>query len=784
MDIASIPFGTRQKMLYGGLGDEIRNSLTAGQMASMFPNYYKEGINGLAGQKSDSSAGGGPSAPASGYSPAHTGTGTYTPPPGAPPSATPAPKTGLTPSEFRRIEANPYLAGYGDNLPRQGNATMGQGTNTQGNFTPRERATLNFISNREGARDPNIIFGGERYKAALGLDKKPLTEMSVAEVLEMQKKMTQLTAAEGIAGGRGTSAVGTGQMVRGTLIANLQALGIPEDQWGSVKFDQTLQERLTLQNFKSSGIGDPNGDPNSWNMTRLGAQYESLDTSKGFPPMSQAELQSIATASPQLEIPPNSTASPVNAPPQQDAGALAAVENPGQTSGQNAGAEAADRGKVTIGKEGEEIGIGDTSTIMGRSPPGSLTGVDPRMQVVGDAAIRAFERNNPGYTVRVISGARPGAVTSSGHPSKHGEGAAIDYEIVGPDGKALPSLGQPDHSSGMGVGEVVGDSAPKYFELMKNMEAARVKMGEKDPSYVDMGRVSPGLFFKNGAWMDSMHASFGENGQLGDIYSGFKSPDQLRAEGTDPQIIRAVERAIAAGAPVQGQGEPMKEEDMQAYATALFSGQGSAVSQIARAPTQAESLLALASQSTSPHAPATVTPAPSTTEAQATADASKVVSTAPTAEVAKANTTPAVQGSQELAAVENPDASTVPTLAMASGGMISEPHTAINDRTGAITKLGEKGTGGEAVIPMNKVNAAELGQQPYQMPQPPAPEKEPVIQQVMMPSALPGKQEEPTNNYSSEPPEQGATLGKAYARARMSNYTPSNDYVSFGHPVV
>ena len=46
---------------------------------------------------------------------------------------------------------------------------------------------------------------------------------------------------------------------------------------------------------------------------------------------------------------------------------------------------------------------------------------------------------------------------------------------------------------------------------------------------------------------------------------------------------------------------------------------------------------------------------------------------------------------------------------MAGGGVLTEPHTAVNNRTGEVVNLGEKGTGGEAVVPMNKIKAEEDG---------------------------------------------------------------------------
>jgi hypothetical protein len=177
-------------------------------------------------------------------------------------------------------------------------------------FSPRERATLDFIARREGSKDPNVIFGDlgsiggtGRYSKALGLDKRPLTDHSIAEVLALQPKLTRLTREWGVGvingTARGTSAVGSGQMIRSTLLSNLKALGIPESEWGNIKFDKNLQERLTLMNFKTSGIGDPNADPSTWNLRKLGDQYESLNPnrigSKGN--LRPGELDSIRNAS-------------------------------------------------------------------------------------------------------------------------------------------------------------------------------------------------------------------------------------------------------------------------------------------------------------------------------------------------------------------------------------------------------------------------------------------------------------------------------------------------------
>jgi hypothetical protein len=87
-------------------------------------------------------------------------------------------------------------------------------------------------------------------------------------------------------------------MIEGTLKANLAALEIPEKDWDKIKFDKTLQERLTLSNFKTSGIGNPNADPDTWNMRVLEDQYESLNTRRGYKAMTASEKAEIKSSSP------------------------------------------------------------------------------------------------------------------------------------------------------------------------------------------------------------------------------------------------------------------------------------------------------------------------------------------------------------------------------------------------------------------------------------------------------------------------------------------------------
>lgn len=194
----------------------------------------------------------------------------------------------MVPSQYEGMSEAQVLEEYKKKFPKA-------------DISPRERATLDFIAKREGSKDPNVIFGDIGGQGGTGQYSqqlknmgytKPLTEMTITEVRAMQKDLIKLTKGRIGKGDLGTSAVGSGQMIGSTLETNLKALGIPQDQWDEIKFDKDLQDRLTLQNFKTMGIGDPNAPPSTWNHGALGQQYESLDTSK-HPAMSQSEMAEI-----------------------------------------------------------------------------------------------------------------------------------------------------------------------------------------------------------------------------------------------------------------------------------------------------------------------------------------------------------------------------------------------------------------------------------------------------------------------------------------------------------
>ena len=296
-DLRKLSVGDRANLTRSSSGASLLSSLTPEQYSALFPKYYLQRDPDVGGflaaltkrgqQIIRPGFGGGDSAMPQPISRASLGTESKL----------------LNQTTTRQSESQEEQQ---KNIRESPRTDLQPSTGFSKNFSPRERATLNLISKREGSGDPNVIFGDSGGKSGTGKYSqqlkemgytKPLTEMSINEVLKLQDDLIKLTKGSlRHSPGLGTSAVGSGQMIKGTLIANLRAMGIPEDQWGDMKFDKDLQDRLTLTNFKRSGIGDPNADPSTWNTTRLGQQYESFDVSKGYSPLSQREMQSISEA--------------------------------------------------------------------------------------------------------------------------------------------------------------------------------------------------------------------------------------------------------------------------------------------------------------------------------------------------------------------------------------------------------------------------------------------------------------------------------------------------------
>jgi hypothetical protein len=87
---------------------------------------------------------------------------------------------------------------------------------------------------------------GGNYNILVGGDTRPLTSMTVAEVLKLQSQMERKGA------GFESSAVGKYQIVKSTLLANMGAAGVKFED----KFDENTQEKLGMALLKLRGLDD------------------------------------------------------------------------------------------------------------------------------------------------------------------------------------------------------------------------------------------------------------------------------------------------------------------------------------------------------------------------------------------------------------------------------------------------------------------------------------------------------------------------------------------------
>jgi peptidoglycan hydrolase-like protein with peptidoglycan-binding domain len=93
---------------------------------------------------------------------------------------------------------------------------------------------LNFIARYESNGDYNIMVGGKRGR---------LTDMTVAEILDMQKSMR--------ARGHESTAVGRYQYIRSTLIDTAAQMSMDVN---STKFDEKTQDALAIQTLRTIGL--------------------------------------------------------------------------------------------------------------------------------------------------------------------------------------------------------------------------------------------------------------------------------------------------------------------------------------------------------------------------------------------------------------------------------------------------------------------------------------------------------------------------------------------------
>lgn len=269
--------------------------------------------------------------------------------------------------------------------------------------------------------------------------------------------------------------------------------------------------------------------------------------------------------------------------------------------------------------------------------------------LAADASARVLRKN--GYIPRPVSG-------GDNHSANHGEGRDANYAIDMAASIQDPETGQIRNIR-------AGSELP--YEVKRDMAVAAMLSGSDENLRIGMPMSDSNA---------SVHLQYDREKP-----EGFWGYDSRTAAGAEPQ------RAILETTP---EGRRFLA-DMDAIRNLPKEKRDELFASVTGAPTE------VASASPVPTSPSLTPPA-----------------TTP----APANTTP------QLASVgDDTKPIGVPTSSMAYGGVITEPHTAINNRTGERVNIGEVGTGGEAIVPMSKVRANEVGQQPYQMPvQAPAPD--------------------------------------------------------------
>jgi hypothetical protein len=194
------------------------------------------------------------------------------------------------------------------NMPsrRDGATNSYQVPATHDQMSAKESAVIDMISKREGVSGEqgyDMILGDVNGPGTslLGVPPKPLTEMTLNELYDWQTQMLNNPNNRW-----NSSAAGAGQFVRTTLFGKnrsgglLAQMGITPDLWGTTKFDKTLQDMLILQNFKDN-VGDPTADPSTWNMTALGAQWQSFM----FKPLNQNDVNALRGVTAQTNKPSN-----------------------------------------------------------------------------------------------------------------------------------------------------------------------------------------------------------------------------------------------------------------------------------------------------------------------------------------------------------------------------------------------------------------------------------------------------------------------------------------------
>lgn len=148
------------------------------------------------------------------------------------------------------------------------------------------RALLERISIGEGTTTSDV---GKQsnpparsgYDLVLGYGKslktkydKPISQMTIEELLSLQEELLA-------SGGMNSSAVGKFQVVRKTLLPMLAELGITQDQFAKVKFDEDLQNKIGYKLLATRGLEKFKSTPDEAATTRfargLAAEWASIE---------------------------------------------------------------------------------------------------------------------------------------------------------------------------------------------------------------------------------------------------------------------------------------------------------------------------------------------------------------------------------------------------------------------------------------------------------------------------------------------------------------------------
>ena len=617
--IMSIPPRDRRALLSSGTVDPLLGVLTPGQRVALFPDYFKQQINGMAGQRSEFGV----------NAPRTPGTNVNNLPPNIAPAASQA--------NDRRNQ----------NTVGTGNANVGTSVND-----PRVRKVLGMIARAEGTSSSYDTQFGYQNVSREGGGGKPLTKMTINEVRELMKN----TPAN-------KRAMGMYQFVPDTFEDVVSQMGLKGDEL----FDPAMQDKMIVHRLSATrGMQDfLDGKISKEKFAQnLSYEFASLPSAAHGGRAAYGGV-GLNTSNPALPL------STVLAELEQTS-QMPTVAEEGATPGlaqvaddtQGVGNETA----TAIPEAVMQAGGIDTYTEMRNGVPIKISIDDPIWQTVdptlakmrdrlvdadtgllnrdtllaADASAKVLRKS--GYIPRPVSG-------GDNHSANHGEGRDANYAIDMAASVEDPQTGQVRNIR-------AGSELP--YEVKRDMAVAAMLSGSAENLRVGMPMSDSDA---------SVHLQYDREKP-----EGFWGYDRRTASGAEPQ------RAILETTP---EGRRFLS-DMDAIRNLSKEKRDELFASVTGQPTE------VASASPVPTSPSLTPPA--------TVQSSS-------------------NNAMQLATVgDDTKPIGVSTSSMAYGGVLTEPHTAINNRTGARVNLGEVGTGGEAIVPMNKVKANDVGMQPYQMP--------------------------------------------------------------------